>query len=325
MGLGTNKSLKRLAILLAIGLVLVNFTAWRNARFFFHYADRDAEALPRPESLTWSQKIKLGLDGIRIPKPQEHDLPNAWGLPFEEIMLPGRDGLELAAWRIPAEDPDTTVLLYHGYNSEKSGLLPEAKLFSGMGHQVILIDFPGAGDSPGNTVSLGIFEARDVVTTLDWARATYPDHRIILYGHSMGAAAVLRAMARHGATPDAAIIESVFDSLVNALRQRFRLVSLPPWPAADLLLFWGSVDLRTNGFDHRPVDFAAAVTIPTMVIHGREDDRALWKGAEVVYNRLAGKKDILLIDKAEHANICLMDPELWTERVQAFIQSVSLK
>jgi alpha-beta hydrolase superfamily lysophospholipase len=313
-------SIKPLIAIGAAGLIIFNAMVYKVAEDFFRYSATGTR-LPPIEQLAWKDKIRLPFTGgLRLPKPRAHSAPDRWGLPFEEISAPGRDGLTLAGWIIPVEDADTTVVIFHGYNSEKSGLLPEARLFNQMGFETLLVDFPGAGGSPGFVTSLGIYEALDVAAVFDWVKKERPDHRVVLYGHSMGAAAVMRAMAKHGVRPDVAVIESGFDTLLGAIRNRFRLAGLPPSPAAEILLFWGSVQLRANGFAHRPIDFAADITAPTMIIHGKKDDRADWQGAVAIFNRLSGKKSLLLIDAAGHVNPSSFDPKRWLEDVSSFIR-----
>jgi hypothetical protein len=53
----------------------------------------------------------------------------------------------------------------------------------------------------------------------------------------MGAAAVLRAVARCGVQPDAIIVESVFDNMLNTVRHRFEAMGVPSFPGAQLLVF----------------------------------------------------------------------------------------
>lgn len=310
--------------LLLLLAVVANVMAYRNAKMFFNYTE-DAERIPSTENMAIWQRLAVMVKGIHLPKPQSHSSPTMRGMPFQDIQVTGRGDVRLSAWYIPAEDPEVLVVMFHGYNSEKSGLIPEATLFHRMGHDIILVDFPGAGDSPGTTTSLGILEAEDVARVSAWARENHPNKTIVLYGHSMGGAAVMRALALYDARPDAAIVESVFDSLLQAIRNRFALMNVPSWGAAEMLLFWGSVQLRANGFAHRPRTYAEKITTPVMMIHGGKDDRADWRRAEKMSQRLRGKKHWLLMENAQHTNPSLSDPERWIDEVSGFIIEINSK
>jgi len=305
--------------------ILLNILAYCHARSFFFYSDGGART-PAPEKLTWSQKISVMAKGIHVPKPKAHSPPDAFGLTYTNVLVPGRDGMSLAGWLYPAVSPGKTAILFHGYSSEKSGLLREAAMFSDLGYRVLLVDFPGSGESPGNIVSLGMWEAEDVAAVFNWVREKWPSDQVVLYGHSMGGAAVMRAMANLNIHPDAAVIESVFDNLLNAIRIRFHLLSAPSFPAAEILLFWGSVQLGANGFAHDVADYATRINVPVIIIHGKEDNRASLSGAEKVYEKLAGRKLFFPIDEAGHVSPIMSNPVLWRETVSGYLtQAVSDK
>jgi alpha-beta hydrolase superfamily lysophospholipase len=317
------KLLRRAGWVALVLFVLLNVLAYRHARSFFFYT-LAGERTPPPEAMTWPDKIAVMIRGITVPKPAAHGDPGDVGLAFSTMSLPGRDGTELRAWRIPplenaVNEPVPLALLFHGYSSEKSGLLPEARAFHDLGCEVVMTDFPGHGESPGTMTSLGIYEARDVAAVLAEVRRREPGRPVILYGHSMGGVAVLKAMAEHGATPDAAVVESVFDSLLRAIRFRFDLLSAPSWPAAEILLFWGSVQLGANGFTHDAMDYASRVDIPTLVVHGSEDNRASVAGAQRVNDVLLNPVGLLVIQGAGHVNPVLTQPDAWRTAVRGLI------
>jgi len=319
--MGAVKSVKkwgRRLLLVTVALfILLNVLAYHHAHSFFYFTDGDVRT-PPPEALNWKQKVSVLMRGIHVPKPKAHTFPE---FRFEEVFIPGRGQTRLAAWRIPRTDAAATVILFHGYSGEKSGLMPEARLFRDMGCEVVMVDFPGSGQSPGNMTTLGIHEAEDVAAVIEWARREWPDRPLAVYGHSMGGAAIMRAMAVHDAKPDVAIVESVFDSLLNAIRFRFNLLSAPSFPAAELLLFWGSVQLGVNGFDHDVVDYARSVQVPTMIIHGKQDNRASLSAARKVYDALSGRKKYVVMETAGHVNPCVSDQSTWVAEVGAFLRT----
>jgi uncharacterized protein len=84
-------------------------------------------------------------------------------------------------------------------------------------------------------------EAEDVAAAFAYARESWPDQPIVLYGVSMGSAAILRAVAHEDVRPAGLILEGAFDRLLTTTRHRFHAVGAPASPAAELLLLWGSV------------------------------------------------------------------------------------
>jgi alpha-beta hydrolase superfamily lysophospholipase len=201
-------------------------------------------------------------------------------------------------------------------------LLKEAVGFHKLGFAVVLLDYRGSGDSSGNAVTLGVREAADLTAAVGWAEARPPGKPVVLYGFSMGSAAVLRAVAGHGLTPSAVVLEAPFDRLVNAVRHRFRAMGLPAWPGAELLVFWGGRQHGFDGFAHHPADDAAAVRCPALVLHGSADPRAPTDGVRRVFDRLNGPKRLVTVEGAGHVPLAHTDPDRWEAELRGFLSEV---
>jgi transposase len=86
--------------------------------------------------------------------------------------------------------------MFPGKSSSKaSQLLAPAKAFNRLNYDTLLVDFRGVGGSSGSTNTLGIRKAKDVALALSYAQSSKLKRPFILYGISMGSAAVLRAIA----------------------------------------------------------------------------------------------------------------------------------
>ena len=190
-----------------------------------------------------------------------------------------------------------------------------------LGFAVVLVDFRGSGGSSGNETTVGVREADDVFAAVQHARWFAPDMPCILYGQSMGSAAILRAIAGGGLKPDAIIIECPFDRLVATVGNRFTAMGLPAWPGAPLLVFWGGVQCGFNGFDHNPADYARAVHCPVLLLHGSADPRVTPEQVQAVFDNLAGEKRFELLDGAGHQPYLDTHPEQWKVAVQSFLSS----
>jgi uncharacterized protein len=148
--------------------------------------------------------------------------------------------------------PGTTnapvVILFRGYGGDKSGTISEARAFLEMGLAVLLVDFRGSGASSESYTTVGFIEAEDVAASVGYARQQLHHSKVILYGQSMGAAAVLRAIDACGVRPDAVIAEAVFESMLHTVQHRFEAMGVPSLPSAELLVFWGGMQ---NGLENR--------------------------------------------------------------------------
>ncbi len=271
-----------------------------------------------PESLTLAGKAWILATGVTLPRPTNTRTPQDAGLDYQTHRLRGGGLPALEIWRIPTTSSRPVVVMFHGYGSCKSELLAEALAFHEFDCETILVDFRGSGGSEGDETTLGVHEAGDVARAFEYARAAAPGRPIVLYGKSMGSAAILRAIATGQAAPDGVIVECPFDRLLSTVENRFSAMNLPAFPMARLLVFWGGVQLGMNGFDHNPVEYAAHVECPTLLLHGERDVRVTVSEIRSIYERLAGNKDLILFPDAGHESYLEVDPERWRAAIREF-------
>jgi alpha-beta hydrolase superfamily lysophospholipase len=158
---------------------------------------------------------------VTIPKPLSELTPSQAGLPFEPHWIHCPDGPKLAAWHCPQANAKAVIILLHGYAADKSCLINVAAAYGEMGLATLLVDFRGSGFSSESYTTIGVREALDVVAAYRYASNELRYSKILLHGQSMGAAALLRAIHEYSLTPEAIVVEAVFDSLLTTTKNRF--------------------------------------------------------------------------------------------------------
>jgi alpha-beta hydrolase superfamily lysophospholipase len=306
-------------ILVVVLLVLLNGLAYRHARSMTRFLPGTDGPKKKLQDYSCREKIRVLLTGLPIHRPQPDSTPADLALAYEVRTVPGAIG-KLETWYLPHPQARGVVLIFHGYTNCKANLLGEAAGFHELGYACLLVDFPGSGGSEGDTTTIGYREAGDVACCIAYARAQWPGQALILYGQSMGAAAVLRARAVHGTTADALILECPFDRLLSTVKARFRAYGLPSFPAARLMVFWGGVQFGYNGFAHNPVDYAAAVDCPVLLLHGSDDRRVTCDQVEAIYKSLRGRKQMHVFEGLGHESYVVSRREEWKRCVEQFLQ-----
>ncbi|MBK7432749.1 MAG: alpha/beta hydrolase [Chitinophagaceae bacterium] len=206
---------KILKILLRVFLVLfvvVNIITAFHAYKFTHFYDNGSVEIKRPEDKSGWEKTKEILIGIKAVK-QKNYISTDTG--FQPVTLITKSKLKLQGWYLTADKPIGTVCLFHGHGSTKSAVFKESEAFRKLGYNTLLIDFRAHGDSEGNTSTIGYDETEDVKLAYDYVAAK-GEKNIILWGISMGAACITKAMNDYPLQPRKIILEMPFGSILEA-------------------------------------------------------------------------------------------------------------
>ena len=314
--------LSLVAGLLLAAFLTLNVLAYRHAHFMLHY-QANTESETRGKFVVLSENFTKALRGERIPRPCNSATPSDFGIEYETYYIPIDRNITLQGWWLPREHSRACVVLFHGHAAAKSILLPEASFLHKKGYSCFLVDLRGSGGSDGTQTSIGYHEAIDVAITYKYIKKQFGESKIILYGQSMGGAAILRSIHVHCITPDAVVLESVFNRLSDTVHHRVRTMGLPAFPIAPLLVFWGGMQCDYSGFQHNPVEYARSVTCPALVLHGAEDPWVTVNESRQIYENLDGPKQFVLFEKTGHESCFHRDPETWAVNVEAFLNRIA--
>ncbi len=298
-----------------IGFIITNIIAYNHAYQFTHFVDPNKyKRTKRPEHLSLLEKVKVLFGGISVPKPVNKNRPDTL---FEVIYIEGEEKLE--TWLIPVPDQKGIVVLFHGYASSKSDLLPYAKEFNNKGYSTLLVDFRGNGGSTGYTTTIGYKEGEDVKLVLEYMQKRFPRERMILFGASMGAAAIMKSVEAYDIQADKIILECPFGSLLTTSKKRFEVMGVPSFPLAEILLFYGGIQTGFNPFKHEPTEYAKAIKIPTLLMYGAKDARVTRAETDTIFKNLAGPKELVIFERAAHEIYLNDHREDWNKMVEEFL------
>lgn len=258
------------------------------------------------------------------PKPENARNPAEFDLSYvtERITINDQEWLE--TWRVATYgESKGSVILFPGNGGNKAHqLMIPAQVFNELGYTTLMVDFRGQGGSSGNSTTLGLRESEDVAYALRQAANLDLPTPHVLYGVSLGSAAIMRAVDA-GLEPDAIILESPFAYMMNAVKTRMRAQDFPTLGIAELLVFWGSIQHGYNGFGHNPMHYAKSVEIPAMVLHGKRDRWTTTTEIEQLYQNLQGPKALALFPNAGHDLLVTVDRTFWTNQISEFLSERS--
>jgi alpha-beta hydrolase superfamily lysophospholipase len=308
------KGLLKLAIVL---FVLLNIVVAFHAYKFTHFYNNGEITIKKAEDKTGWEKTKEILFGINAEKKKNDATIDST---FRTVYLKTKDSLKLEAWYIPVDSAAGTVLLFHGHGGNKSGVIKEAVSFNKMGYTTLLVDFRAHGNSEGNTCTIGFDESEDVKLAYDYIKSK-GEKNIILWGISMGASTITKAVKDYELSPAKVILEMPFGTIKDAVVGRVKMMGLPPQPIATLLTFWGGTEHGFWAFGMKPEEFASTIKCPVLLQWGKNDPRVSMGEEEILFKNLANtNKKFVIYETAGHESLCKKENEKWVTEIQAFLK-----
>ncbi|MBO4780052.1 MAG: alpha/beta fold hydrolase, partial [Selenomonadaceae bacterium] len=242
------------------------------------------------------------------------------------------DDLQLSAIHYSPENPTGKwVILVHGYGKKGAAMNALAEPYLAQGIDVLIVDQRAAGDSEGDWLTMGVAEANDLAIWTQEIAKTNANAQITLHGVSMGAATVMLCAALPETTNVSAMIEDcgygniadVFKALMYAYGSALGvsgvdLDELFDEVAAVAKTLDGGYDVA----DAAPIESIAAVTVPSLFIHGAADVVIPSTNADALYEASgASNKTKLIIEGAGHAKSIVIDTEAYLAAVKKLIDS----
>jgi len=214
-------------------------------------------------------------------EPGDYGLQYDLRMSYPEGRVPNIDSFN-AYWR-PAtkvvrrtEPPLGTIVLIHGYLMDKRFLVPWAVELAQAGYRCALVDLRGHGESTGQHIGFGAFEARDISAVIDdLGRRGWDVSHVGLFGVSYGASVALLTAGRDVRVRRVVAFEP-FSSAERAVPELMRAVFTKQSKGITDAQFAAAhvKEARIAGFRWSDADIPAALahtTAPVLFLHGEAD------------------------------------------------------
>jgi pimeloyl-ACP methyl ester carboxylesterase len=297
--------------------ILMNIIAIFHAYKFTHFVDSRVEKTKSPNQLSLFSKVKTIVFGVNNPRPENDSKPKQ---AFETIFINNNKKIE--CWSIKSAKSKGTVILFHGFGGHKSTLLDKSNEFIKLGYNTMLVDFMGSGGSEGNQTTIGYFESEQVKSCYEYL-VNKGEKNIILFGTSMGAVAILKAIHQYDIAPSSIIIECPYGTMYQTVCARFHSMNIPTFPMAGLLTFWGGAVNGFWAFDHNPSYYAKSVKCPTLILYGELDEKVSIEETNEIFTNLNGNKVLKIYPKAGHENYLIQYHTEWANDITTFLLKYS--
>ena len=280
--------------------------------------------------LPWLLSFAITKAGTRPDERRRTDTPAAHGANFETVSFASTDGNTLSGWYLPASEAGerprrgVTFVLTHGLFRSRYEMLERGLALWREGYAVLLYDLRRHGASAAEFSTIGYDERHDVAAAFAFVRARAPGDRVVLMGVSMGAAATLLAASELQDEKLLGVVaESSFLSFADTARHHVRLIGLPAFPFATLLIKFTSWRLNFAAGDFDLLRAVGKISRPILFIGGAKDARMpnatvlepLYAAAQS-----AGKRKFI-VEGARHGRAFDESPESYVKAVNEFVES----
>ncbi len=305
---------------LIVQFILINISSALYAHKLTHFYE-DKTTRPPASSQNIFVKTWRLFTGPHFIKSSIASVP---AFPYDTVQLKTESGIFIDAWYAkPDSSSKGIVILFHGISSCKSQLLAEASDFRFQGYSILLVDFRSHGNSGGHTTTVGYRETEDVKLAYDYAKAT-GEKNIFLYGISMGATTIIKAISDYKLQVSGAILEMPFLSMQTYLQARARLLGFegfPEKPFAFLTTGWISIERGFNAYNYIATRYAKNVHCPVLMQWGTNDPVIRKKETDKIFSAIASKnKRGVIYDGAGHESLLQNDPAKWRAATEQFLK-----
>lgn len=237
-----------------------------------------------------------------------------------EVLASAR-GHSLVGWVAPAATDAPycgAALLMHGRKGDRSDMAGRADLLIANGFTVALFDFEGHGESGGDMVGYGLYEADNALRMAAALRGAAPDDApLAVVGWSLGAAAAIIAGDKLEAK--AFVLEAPFNTLHETTARRAVFAAFQETQA---YLFHLQTPYRLGyaASDVRPVEAVSLVSAPKLFISGAEDPVATPSQLRDLLAAAQAPKRLVFLDDAVHEDLYAFDPAGYRDAVLPFLK-----
>lgn len=241
---------------------------------------------------------------LYVPSRRMMDSPSDYGMVFEEACIRTSDGKNLYGWWFPREGARVSIIVMHGNAGNISGRIWMAGNLLDLGANVLLFDYRGYGRSKGFPTEKGTY--RDALAAYDWVRektAASTDHKIVVYGRSLGGAIAIYAATERPV--DGLIVESTFTSVPDMASHIYPFLPLRYMCA----------------YRYASIARAPALRMPKLVAHSRTDEMIPFEMGQQLFEAMPEPKTFIEITGDHNNSGWPATPAYW-DAISAFIDHI---
>ena len=239
---------------------------------------------------------------VFVPEKLFITTPESIRLKYENILLKTQDGLNIHGWYLPHPNEIGKLLFLHGNAGNVSYEIDSLQLYHDLNLSVLIVDYPGYGNSEGSMSEIGSYEAAQ----LAWDYLTEvlnPNHLpTYILGRSLGGGVASWLVANTTTPPTGLVLESTFTSIEDLGRY-----------------YYPYLPIHWIGQIHYPnLSNIRKIKVPILYIHSPEDKIVPYKMSGELYDNTTTDKQFVDI-RGRHGDGFLTSKKQYLKSLQNFI------
>lgn len=258
--------------------------------------------------LTFIMSIKPGKWPIEFS-------PESFNLEYENVTFETSDGLNLKGWFIPSNKSDNTIIVMHGYPTNKADVLPFS-MFLLKKFNVFLFDFRSFGESEGSYTTAGYKEVKDLDAAVEYLKSRKDARNIGALGFSLGGSV---AIMTKNDDIKAIVADSAYSNLNNMIEAMYQNFYFLKYPFIYMTKLYGKLFFGIDTKEVSPENAIKAINTPILMIHGKKDSQIPVNEAYILHN--ANKNtELWIVENADHGETYALNKEEYEKRVLGFFE-----
>lgn len=218
---------------------------------------------------------------------------------------------------------NNTVIVVHGFGQDYREMQQYCKFFLEKNFNILVVDNRTHGESQGNCIGFGWLDRKDILSWINFLNEKTPNRNILLFGISMGAAAVCCASGEK--LPDnvvAVISDSAYCNVDKQIDYVMKKMNFLRKPIKKHLY---SYTKRVHGFNVLEADVVKQVKntkIPIFYVHGEQDDFVPVENLYSLYNSTPENlREKFVVEDAKHVMSYPISGILYEKKISDFLKS----
>ncbi|HSB30891.1 MAG TPA: alpha/beta hydrolase [Candidatus Sulfobium mesophilum] len=237
---------------------------------------------------------------LYFPAKEIEATPHNIGLDYQDVTLRTKDGVEISAWYIPADNARGFILFCHGNAGNISHRLDSIKIFHRLGLGVLIFDYRGYGKSKGSPDEEGTYSDAEAAWDYLVNILRVKPEKIVLFGRSLGSAVAVELALRRQA--GAIIMESAFTSVPDLGKKFFPLLPVS----------------LISRYHYESISKVERVEMPKLFIHSPDDEIVPYEQGARLFERARDPKEYLKITGGHNEGF-LLSGKIYVDGLDAFI------